>query len=60
MTEDQERSASMREALATYNPKAGPCDHPEHDHGICLECGADITDELISRAEYRADCAQDR
>jgi hypothetical protein len=36
------------------------CDHEEHDQGICLACGADITDELAGQAEDAADAAQDR
>ncbi len=32
------------------------CDHDEHDHGICLACGADITELAI----HCADAAQDR
>ena len=27
------------------------CQHEEHDHGICLYCEADITDNLVSKAE---------
>jgi Fe2+ or Zn2+ uptake regulation protein len=37
-----------------------PCTHDEHDHGICLDCGEDITQELVSKAEAAADAAQDR
>jgi hypothetical protein len=33
-------------------PNDPPCPHEEHDHGICLECGADINDILIEMAEY--------
>ena len=36
------------------------CDHEEHDQGICLACGAGITDELAGQAEDAADAAQDR
>lgn len=36
------------------------CDHNEHDHGICLGCHKDITQDLVMQAEYRADAAQDR
>jgi hypothetical protein len=31
------------------------CPHDEHDHGICLDCGKDIMDELIGRAELLED-----
>lgn len=27
------------------------CSHEEHDHGICLECEKDITQELVAAAE---------
>lgn len=27
------------------------CPHDEHDHGVCLDCGKDITESLIARAE---------
>lgn len=37
-----------------------PCEHVEHDHGICLECGADITDRLVAAAENRRDALEDR
>jgi hypothetical protein len=26
-------------------------EHDEHDHGICLDCGEDIMDRLIMKAE---------
>jgi hypothetical protein len=29
------------------------CEHFEHDHGICLDCGEDITDQLISRIDFK-------
>lgn len=28
------------------------CPHDEHDHGICLYCGMDITQDLVAKAEY--------
>lgn len=28
------------------------CPHDEHDHGICLSCGKDRTDDLVCAAEY--------
>lgn len=31
------------------------CPHDEHDHGICLDCGKDIMDDLIDRAEMMRD-----
>jgi hypothetical protein len=36
------------------------CPHDEHDHGICLHCGKDITDDLVAAAEFAADCLEDR
>jgi hypothetical protein len=27
------------------------CQHDEHDHGICLDCEADISDKLRGQAE---------
>ncbi len=36
------------------------CDHEEHDHGICLYCAKDITDNLIAKAESAADARDDR
>ena len=31
------------------------CPHDERDHGICLDCGKDIMDDLIGRAEILRD-----
>jgi hypothetical protein len=31
------------------------CPHDEHDHYICLDCGKDIMDELIARADLLRD-----
>ena len=36
------------------------CPHDEHDHGICLCCAKDITDDLVSRAEAAEDARSDR
>jgi hypothetical protein len=27
------------------------CPHDENDHGICLDCGEDITQDLVGKAE---------
>lgn len=35
------------------------CPHDEHDHGICLECGKDIFDDLVGEADFRRDAARD-
>ncbi len=37
-----------------------PCPHDEHEHGVCIDCGEDITQTLVVRAEAAADAAQDR
>ncbi len=36
------------------------CPHDEHDHGICLDCGKDVVDDLVAVAEFAADCREDR
>lgn len=36
------------------------CPHDEHDHGICLDCGKDIMDDLVDAAEMARDAAEDR
>lgn len=36
------------------------CPHDENDHGICLDCGKDINDDLVAAAEFAADCREDR
>jgi len=41
-------------------PEEDACPHDEHDHGICLDCGTDITQDLVGKAEFRRDCAEDR
>ena len=47
-------ASAARQYLAEH------CDHAEHDHGICIACGADITDTMAGQAEDAADAAQDR
>ena len=47
------------EAARIYREQQA-CGHDEHDHGICIECGADILDTLAGQAEDAADAAQDR
>jgi hypothetical protein len=34
------------------------CSHDEHDHGICLDCGEDRTDDLAARAYDDAKAAR--
>ncbi len=50
----------MTRSKPTCDRKAEPCDdptctecceHDEHDHGYCLDCGADVMDRIIMRAE---------
>ena len=48
--------AALKNALG-YQPK---CEHEELDHGYCLYCGKDCTDDLIGRAEMNADIKEDR
>lgn len=66
--DEAERKRSMEEALAEYpahkakqklEEEQEECDHPEHDHGICLHCEKDIFDDLVDRAEWARDAARD-
>ena len=41
------------------NDKA-ECQHDEHDHGVCLDCGADLTDKLAGQAEAANDAREGR
>ena len=52
-------NASDQTRRALYRLQAA-CDHDEHEHGICLACGADITDALAGQAEDAADAREDR
>ena len=36
------------EAARLYREQQA-CDHDEHDHGICLTCGADMMNDHIDR-----------
>ena len=36
------------------------CDHSDHDDGYCLDCGEDMTEYLIGRAEHYSDILNDR
>lgn len=36
------------------------CEHDEHEHGYCIECGANIMDDIVGRAEMARDAAEDR
>lgn len=35
-------------------PQCNPCPHDDLDHGICLDCEADLTPDLMARAYDRA------
>lgn len=35
------------------------CAHDEYDHGICLYCGLDITEELVAKAEFLYELARE-
>jgi hypothetical protein len=56
MTEGEQREAARREWEAAKAERdrlayQEECPHDEHDHGICLDCGKDILDDLIARAD---------
>jgi hypothetical protein len=66
MTEQElrQKEFSRLDALAGYaahkarrqkQEDQDECPHDEHDHGICLDCGKDIFDDLVGRAEYLRD-----
>jgi hypothetical protein len=54
--DEYQRERKRREELE-YQEE---CPHDEHDHGICIDCGKDIMDDLIGRAEMMRDAAEDR
>lgn len=53
---------TARALLAKTEPKGEdePCDHREHDHGICLCCGEDINDDLQGAADAMMDSTRDK
>jgi len=53
-----ENFAAMMRALGDHSEYL--LELERHDHGHCIACGADITDELAGLAEDAADAAQDR
>ena len=62
-----EIEASMARGMGASSGEGGvlneddeQCPHDEHDHGICLDCGKDITDDLVAQAENASDARQDR
>lgn len=36
------------------------CDHYDHEDGYCLQCGEDLTEYLVGRAEHYSDIRDDR
>ena len=36
------------------------CEHAEHDHGICIDCGSDRMEHLIAQAEFERDSREGR
>ena len=60
--EMQRAEADNRRAVfaAKMQAKMAACDHPEHEDGHCIACGADITDTLAGQAEDAADAREDR
>lgn len=38
--------------LESGEPCTECCEHCEHDHGICLDCGADCMDMLIAKIDF--------
>lgn len=36
------------------------CEHREHDHGTCLDCGKDRTSDLAGEAEFHAEARAGR
>lgn len=36
------------------------CDHYDHEDGYCLQCGEDLTEYLVGRAEHYSDIRNDR
>ena len=55
---DDKRVKAAKKCIETKEDE--PCPHDEHDHGICLSCGEDITDDLVGQAENASDARQDR
>lgn len=36
------------------------CEHSETNHGVCSDCGTDISDDLCARAEAAMESFQER
>ena len=46
---------NMPPGVSASDIPGNECDHPEHDHGICLDCGEDITNDLVSKSEAQSE-----
>ncbi len=44
-------SHRVYDAIKSKEQDEEECEHWEHDHGHCLDCGEDITDRLVAAAE---------
>ena len=49
------REWQQRKQQKEKEQEQAECPHDEDDHGICLDCGKDILDDLIGRAELLKD-----
>ena len=57
----REMERARQEWLAhKAEPDQEDCLHQEHDHFICLECGKDLFDDFVGRAENMRDAREDR
>jgi Fe2+ or Zn2+ uptake regulation protein len=59
-TKDNYQPVTQSRRQKTLIEEENDCPHDEHDHGICLDCGKDITDALVEQAENASDARQDR
>jgi len=55
MPEEMREEYAAWKAAKARREQEEECPHDEHDHGICLDCGKDIMDDLIGRAELLRD-----
>jgi Fe2+ or Zn2+ uptake regulation protein len=62
MNWDIEFQRAKTQAFAEWKARKeqNECPHDEHDHGICLDCGKDIMDDIVGAAEMARDAAEDR
>uniref|UniRef100_UPI004029A86A hypothetical protein n=1 Tax=Candidatus Wunengus sp. YC61 TaxID=3367698 RepID=UPI004029A86A len=54
----EEAIERLQRSVELMDIEENNCPHDEHDHGICLECDKDITDDLVAKAEYIRDARQ--